>query len=96
MTPQPIDTAPRDGTEFYLVSIQRIEKRSTLVSIHNGYWSSELGHFCIGQPHHDLRIGDCCSTHWLPLGAFDLPTSGVLESNGADEYMPVNDWENKP
>lgn len=76
MTPivlRPIDTAPRDGTEIYLVSIQDCDGRSTLVSIHNGYWHKDNAGFSIGQPHHDIRIGDGCATHWLPTSAITLP-----------------------
>ena len=72
----PIDTAPRDGTEILLVSVQypnehdpSVPLEYRLISIHNGYWDGE---WKLGQPHYDLRIGDACATHWLPKSAIDV------------------------
>ncbi len=42
---RPIETAPRDGTEVYLVSVQH---GGALVSVHNGFWEGDG--FTIGSP----------------------------------------------
>jgi hypothetical protein len=77
----PIATAPRDGRELYLISIQPQDGGAwKIVSIHNGFWSDKparLGGgvqgFMLGQPGFDSGVGDGCATHWLPAGVLILP-----------------------
>ena len=64
----PIGTAPRDGSEIMLVSIQPQEDGMAYISISNGSWSDEEGCFVLGAKGSKFNsVGDGCATHWLPV-----------------------------
>jgi hypothetical protein len=77
--PQLLETAPRDGTEIYLLSVQSNFDADVfigrMISIHNGYWDGDG--WVLGSKDWDSGIGDSCATHWLPLETFDISGVGV-------------------
>lgn len=83
----PIATAPRDGSEVLLVSIQPQEDQTVLFSIYNGSWSDE-GQFLLGPKGSSLNSvgGDACATHWLPMEW--LTTSPLSEGKLSDCQRP--------
>jgi hypothetical protein len=75
---RPIETAPRDGTEVWLVSVQYpardnpglcIPQDYKIISIHNGYWCVAEELWKLGEPDFDIQVGDNCATHWMPKDA---------------------------
>jgi hypothetical protein len=87
----PISTAPRDGSEILLVSIQPQDDGMAYISISNGSWSAEAGHFVLGPKGSKFNsIGDGCATHWLPVDwLFATP---VASDAGWKIARQILDW----
>lgn len=73
ITPISLETAPKLADEILLVSIQLQTDNSKYISICNGCWSAKEEMFVLGKRGSELnKIGDACSTHWLPRSALGI------------------------
>ena len=89
MKPYPIETAPRDGSEIYLISVQPQEEGGRIISIHNGHWNGS--EFMIGDAAARTDVGDGCATHWAPIDVFDFGSPD--EISGARDR--ADDWRRR-
>lgn len=60
---EPLSSAPRDGTEIFLLTTSRVNG-GVLISIHNGHWDGQG--FVIGDRDSNTRCGDASATYWFP------------------------------
>lgn len=62
-----IDSAPKDGNEIWLISVQPQPSGHTYITINNGHWSVYDGCFVLGAKGCKTNsIGHECATHWAP------------------------------
>ncbi|CAN7382885.1 hypothetical protein LJR220_003405 [Bradyrhizobium sp. LjRoot220] len=83
----PIATAPRDGSEVLLVSIQPQQDGTTYINICNASWSTDGELFVLGPKGSEMNnVGHACATHWLPMEW--LTTSPLSEGQLSDCQRP--------